>query len=163
MLIAAAAAPAAEVGTTLTVVGGQLSATPVPHQVALANWKPYRGTWRRSVVRIPVVVSDLRGTGAGWSLALRGVVVTNGGRPLRSARAAVMRVLVRCAGTCTRPRHTITGPTALSASASSRALVANAGSGMGRMRVLVEVAVAVPASRRGAMRLLPRVTRVTGP
>lgn len=148
---------------TLHVVGGHLSATPVPARVGLSGWTPYRGTWKRAAVRIPVVVSDLRGTGAGWSLALRGAVVTAKGRKIPSAKASVVRVLVRCAGVCTRPRQVSRGPVALTSAASSRALIAPAGSGMGKMRVTVEVAVTVPKARRGTLALLPRVARVSGP
>ena len=162
-LAAAAAASAATVTATLTVGGGHMYASPVAERVALQSWQPYRGSWRRAVVRIPLRVADLRGTGAGWTLAMRGLVVTPAGRPVTAAKASIWRVRVRCVEICTRPRAVPRSPAALSSSLSTRALTAPRNSGMGRMRVLVDVAVTVPASTRVPLVLLPRVARVTGP
>lgn len=154
---------AAEVTSTLIIAPGQLTAK-MPHKrVSLSGWAPFQGRWRRGVARVPVVVTDLRGSGAGWTLGLRGRVVDAAGRPVGRAKATIARVGVRCSGSCTRPRRVTDLPVALTSSATTRTITARRGSGMGRVAVGVAVEVFVPRVRYGPLFLAAEVSRVVGP
>lgn len=154
---------AAEVSTTLVVKPAHLSAETPYRRVSLSGWAPFQGRWRRGVARVPVVVSDLRGSGAGWTLGLRGRVVDAAGRPVGRAKATIARVGVRCSGSCTRPRRVTDLPVALTSSATTRTITARRGSGMGRVAVGVAVEVFVPRVRYGPLFLAAEVSRVVGP
>jgi hypothetical protein len=154
---------AADVTTTLNVTRGHLTADVAEPRLSLDGWQPFQQRWRRATTRVPVVVSDLRGSGAGWSLALRGAVVTANGRQIGRARATVARIAMRCAGPCTRPRGVARPPLALASSVTTRALAAARGSGMGIVRIGVDVDVVVPRQRYGPLFLVAEVSRVVGP
>lgn len=156
-------APAAEVAVSGAVLGGRLSVSGVPARLVVPKLRMSRAGWRQAVVRIPVTVTDARGTGAGWGLALAVSPRTLDGRRAPGVRASVWTIKVSCAG-CTRPRARAVLPVALAATSSVRVFAARRQSGMGRMRLVARVVVTAPGSvAPGPYVLFPTLSRTVGP
>lgn len=158
-----AAAPAADVAVSGAVHGGRLTVSSLPGRIAIPKLRMSRAGWRQAVVRIPMTVTDARGTGAGWGLALAASARTLDGRRARGVRASVWTIKVSCAG-CTRPRARAVLPVSLAESSSVPVFAARKRSGMGRIRLVARVVVTAPGSvAPGPYVLRPTLSRIAGP
>lgn len=158
-----AVAPAAAVTASGAVHGGRLSVSGIPARIIVPKLRVGRGGWRQAVVRVPVTVTDARGTGAGWGLALAAAARTLDGHPARGVTVSVWTIDVRCTG-CTRPRARAVLPVSLAEGSAVRVFAARKRSGMGRMRLIAQVVVTAPASTApGPYLLRPTLSRIAGP
>jgi len=168
LVAAAVAAPiplahSADVQVVGTVAPGVLSIGKIPHRLAVPKLVPDHLGRRRAVVRLPITVTDARGTGAGWALTLSARLRTAKGRHVRGAVTSLWGMTSRCTS-CTQPRSRVVMPLMLTERHGIRAFVAARGSGMGRIALVATIAVAVPKrAAAGGYVLLPTLTRVSGP
>jgi hypothetical protein len=150
--VAPATALAETVTPTGTITGDVLSLTPGAAPTFAATLD---GTDKAPAFTLPMLVSDLTGTGAGWNVTLTSTQFSPGGatpRTLAADASTITGATAACTAgaTCTLPANLIGYPLGVPAAASAPAAVKifNAGldKGMGKIDVEPSVAVAIPAN-----------------
>lgn len=148
-LLWASSASAADVTVQGSVLPGRLSVgSPRAWTVSVS-----RRARAAALLAVPFEVRDLRGSGAGWTIA---AAVSS---PLR----VVLRgVSVQCGG-CTVPRNAVEYPIALRGGRPATVFRARRRSGMGRMRLTAHLGVQAGGRRAGLYSVALRIAHTAGP
>ena len=174
LAVTAAAAPAgalaADAGVTGTVTGGDLSLTTsaTPSFAATLN-----GTNQTKTFTIPSVLSDTRGSGAGWNTTITSTRYTTGGatpRTLATDASTMTSLASACqsGGTCTNETNSVSLPVGVPAGATAPTAVkyhnAAADTGMGVFDHTPTLSVALPANTfAGSYTSTVTLASVSGP
>jgi hypothetical protein len=166
--VAAIAGPASfalgeEVVVSGTIRPGVLSIGKVPKRIAISKLVADGQGFRRAVVRLPIAVTDARGTGAGWALSVAARLRTAKGRQVHGGLATLWSMSSRCTS-CSQVHSRVVMPLRLQEGRAIRAFVATRRHGMGRIILSATIRVAVPTrAPAGGYVLYPSVTRISGP
>jgi hypothetical protein len=167
---APAAALAADAGVTGTVTGGDLSLTTSATPSFSATLD---GTNQTQTFTIPSVLSDTRGSGAGWNTTITSTQYTTGGgtpRTLADDASTMTSLTSTCQGgtICTNETNNVALPVAVPAGATAPTAVkyhnAAADTGMGVFDHTPTISVALPANTfAGSYTSTVTVAAISGP
>ena len=168
-LTATTAALAGNVTATANVSGaGALSFS---HGATASVSSTLDGTDQTVNYTLPLSISDVRGSGAGWNLTVTSTTFTDASsHTLATSASSIASAAMSCTagGSCTNPTNAISYPLTVPAAATAPAAVklfnAAANTGMGRFTVTPTINVAVPGnSFAGAYTSTVTVAAVSGP
>jgi WxL domain surface cell wall-binding len=152
-LTAVSAAVAGNVTATATVAAGGGGNLSFSHGATAGVTSTLDGTDQVASYTIPLSLSDIRGSGAGWNVTITSTTFNDGaGHTLASGVTSATGVTSACTagGTCTSPTNAIgyplTVPAAATAPAAVKLVNAAANSGMGRFTVTPTIAVTIPGN-----------------
>jgi hypothetical protein len=145
--LAALGANSANVTATATVNGGSLalSSSATPSVSVTLN-----GTDQSPSYTVPFVITDPRGTGAGWNVTMTSTTFTSGSDTLATDASAVTGATSGCTSgiACTNATNSVPFPVTVPAAATAPAAVkifnAALNTGMGSVTVTPTVQVSIP-------------------
>jgi hypothetical protein len=153
-------ARADDVQVTGSVLPGHLGIDASPTRVALPRAKKARVAASLSV---PFVVTDTRGNGAGWAVALTATAQTTRGARVHGLSVEVRSFTMTCHA-CRKPVDRVDYPLGLPLGKATRVFRAAHGSGMGVIHLAAHLTVAgTPKPAARGLRLTVRLAQVSGP
>jgi hypothetical protein len=167
-LVLTAVAVAGTVTTTATITGaGSLS---LSHGTTASVSDTLDGTDQTVNYTLPLTMTDLRATGAGWNLTMTSTTFTNGTQTLATTASSIASAASACTGggTCTNPTNAISYPLTIPAAGTAPAAVkvfnAAANTGMGRFTITPSINVSIPGnSYAGSYTSTLTIAAVSGP
>lgn len=168
-LAAATAAVAGNVTATASITGGGSLA--LSHGSAATVSSTLDGTDQNATYTLPLSLSDIRGTGAGWNVTVTSTLFSDGsGHAFPAGTSSVTGVTSACVsgGSCTSATNSVTYPLTVPAASTAPAAVklfnAAAGTGMGRFTLTPTFAVAIPGNAyAGSYASTVTLAAVSGP
>lgn len=153
----------------LTILGGALTGVVGP-AVPPVNTTLLTST-QSPTYTIPVTITDLTGSGAGWNLTITSTQFTTGGATpatLSTTASTITSVAVTCTVGCTTPTNSITYPLSVPAGATAPTAVkffnAALNTGMGESIITPTISISVPPTTyTGVYSSTVTVSLVSGP
>jgi len=153
-------ARADDIQVTGAVLPGHLGIKASPARFTLPHTKQARVA---AALSVPFVVTDTRGSGAGWAVALTATAQTAGGARVHGLSVSVRGFRMEC-HSCRKPADAVGYPLALPLGKAIRVFRAKRNSGMGVIHLVAQVAVAgTPKPIAKGLRLTVRLAQVSGP